>query len=138
MRPVYVTQKAILIREDGALLALRRSASCPRRPLTWDLPGGEVEFGEDLVAGIVREVREETGIVISEPILFDAIGSVTSEKEYWTSLGYFAHVPQASEVQLSFEHDKHEWISRKEFLERESTPRIKRFLGRAPVPEAHV
>ena len=38
-----VAQKAVLVRADGKILALRRSKTDPARPLTWDLPGGDVE-----------------------------------------------------------------------------------------------
>ncbi len=31
----------------------------------WQLPGGKVELGEDLVTALKREVQEETGIVVS-------------------------------------------------------------------------
>ena len=33
----------------------------------WDLPGGHVEDGEIPRAALVRELREELGIVIAEP-----------------------------------------------------------------------
>ena len=128
-----VTQKAILIRDDGKILALRRSKTCPRRPLTWDLPGGIVEYGEDLRVSIEREVHEETGLIADNFCLLDAVGFVIPEGEYWISLCYTAHVPQGAQVALSFEHDMFEWITRKEFLARESTDRIKQFLERVVI-----
>jgi 8-oxo-dGTP pyrophosphatase MutT (NUDIX family) len=33
----------------------------------WDLPGGHVEDGEVASAALVRELREELGIVVTEP-----------------------------------------------------------------------
>lgn len=127
-----VTQKALLIREDGKILALRRSATCPRRPFTWDLPGGVVEYGEGLEESIRREVLEETGVSIEHVSLMDAVGYTIPEGEYWISLGYIAHVPKNTVVTLSFEHDKFEWLSKEKFLTRQSTGRIKRFLQKLP------
>ena len=133
MHPVYVAQKAVLVREDGRILALRRSKTDQNRPLTWDLPGGDVEFGEDLTESIKREVREEAGIEVKDLTLLDAIGRVTPQNEYWVSLGYFARVPQDTEVTVSWEHDQYEWLTREEFLARESSSRIKRFLENVPI-----
>lgn len=128
-----VTQKAVLIRKDGKILALRRSATCPRRPLAWDLPGGIVEYGEDLTASLRREVREETGVAVKNLKLFDAVGFTIPEGEYWISIGYIARVPQDTAVALSSEHDQFAWLTKEEFLTRQTTDRIKRFLQKIPV-----
>jgi ADP-ribose pyrophosphatase YjhB (NUDIX family) len=45
---------------EGAILLTRVSAKGPGGGL-WTLPGGGLRFGEDPVAGVTREVREETG-----------------------------------------------------------------------------
>ncbi len=33
---------------------------------TWTMPGGKLDFGESFEGGAVRELREETGIVVQE------------------------------------------------------------------------
>ena len=45
--------------DEGRVLLVRRGAE----PLKgqWSLPGGLLELGERSTAGVVREVREETG-----------------------------------------------------------------------------
>lgn len=43
-KKIIVAQKAIIYNEDGKILTIRRSEDSPR-PLTWDLPGGNLEFG---------------------------------------------------------------------------------------------
>ena len=48
---------AVIVRDDHVLLALWTE---PEVPL-WTLPGGGIELHEDLEAGIVREVFEESG-----------------------------------------------------------------------------
>ncbi len=51
--------------DAGRVLLVRRG----HEPLKghWSLPGGLLELGESLQAGVVREVREETGLLV-EPL----------------------------------------------------------------------
>jgi 8-oxo-dGTP diphosphatase len=62
-RPVLAVSAAIL--RDGHVLIVRR-ARPPAQGL-YTLPGGAVEAGETLIEAVVREMREEIGMII-EPI----------------------------------------------------------------------
>jgi 8-oxo-dGTP diphosphatase len=48
--------------EDGRALLIRRGSE----PLKghWSIPGGTLELGESLQEGVVRELREETGLEV--------------------------------------------------------------------------
>ena len=59
-RPV-VGVGAVVVK-DGQVLLIRRG----KEPLRgrWLVPGGTVEYGEDLEQALVREVEEETGLTV--------------------------------------------------------------------------
>jgi 8-oxo-dGTP diphosphatase len=50
-------------REDGKWLCIRRSAKVAA-PLKVCFPGGAIEIGESQQSAVVREMREEIGIVV--------------------------------------------------------------------------
>jgi 8-oxo-dGTP diphosphatase len=52
-----------VIRDDAGRLLLIKRGHEPGKGL-WSIPGGRVEAGESDAAAIVREVREETGLVV--------------------------------------------------------------------------
>jgi ADP-ribose pyrophosphatase YjhB (NUDIX family) len=54
-----VSVAAAVINNDGQVLVIRR-----RDQGTWQLPGGILELGETIDAGVRREVHEETGVAI--------------------------------------------------------------------------
>ena len=49
-----------VINDKGQFLTIQR-----RDNLKWELPGGVLEFGETPESGVIREVEEETGIIVS-------------------------------------------------------------------------
>ena len=62
--PVTVIVVGAAILDGGRLLAARRKEPAALAG-GWELPGGKVEPGEDDLAALVRECREELGVVIS-------------------------------------------------------------------------
>ncbi len=62
---VKIYAKAVLFDSQGRVLLLRRSLTDDQKPGEQDFPGGEVEPGEDVGAGMAREIMEETGMTIS-------------------------------------------------------------------------
>jgi ADP-ribose pyrophosphatase YjhB (NUDIX family) len=54
-----VSVAGAIIDEDGRMLAIRR-----RDNGHWEPPGGVLELTETIEAGLVREIREETGITV--------------------------------------------------------------------------
>lgn len=59
---------AFIVRDDSVLLIKKA-----RGPYTGklDLPGGSLEFGEKPLEGLVRELKEETGLSIKNQKLLD-------------------------------------------------------------------
>jgi len=104
---VVLMSKVVVTDPDGRVLVLRRSHTDPRRPLTWDLPGGLVDQGEDPNVTAQRELQEETGLT-ADTLTLKSAGS-RNEGEYVIMLTYLAHTA-ATDIKLSFEHDQYRWI----------------------------
>ena len=124
---VGVTQKAIVLRNDGKFLTIRRSKTAPSHKLKWDLPGGELEYGEGPVEGIVREIKEETGCAVDRPKPFDVFGHENAVG-FWVTIAYLCHT-SSDVVELSFEHDDFKWVSKEEFLALSSTDKLQQFVS---------
>jgi 8-oxo-dGTP diphosphatase len=57
-----------LVDSDGRVLLAERPAGKPMAGL-WEFPGGKVEPGERPEQTLIRELKEELGIAVSEPCL---------------------------------------------------------------------
>ncbi len=130
-----VVQKAIVFNKAGNILMLRRSKTDVRRPLQWDLPGGMLEKGEELLASIGREIKEETGVEASH------LSPVYSKTEIRTWIDgkdeitnnvvfiFYTARTSSSEVSLSYEHDKFQWEILEKAVEQYKYPLHKEVLN---------
>lgn len=59
-----VSAYGLITDKDNRILLSRLSAIVEHLVGQWILPGGGIDFGEDPVDAVVREVREETGLKV--------------------------------------------------------------------------
>lgn len=99
-----ISQKAALFGPDGDVLLLSRVATDG-----WELPGGRIGTTEDVVSGLRREVREETGldVAVEDPVYTDAWTTEDGEGRY--AVVYRCTTDERA-VSLSDEHDDWQWI----------------------------
>jgi mutator protein MutT len=75
-RPI-VGVGAIIIQNGKILLEKRKND--PGRG-KWSIPGGLVELGESLEQTVIREVQEETGLVVDAPELIDVVNQTSLDE----------------------------------------------------------
>jgi 8-oxo-dGTP diphosphatase len=89
---------AVIKDHSGRLLLIKRGHE-PGKGL-WSIPGGRVEAGESDAAALVREVREETGLVVAPGRLIGSVrrpagdgGGVFDVRDYAATVTGGALVP---------------------------------------------
>jgi len=97
-----------LVESAGRVLLLRRAA-WDTMPGRWELPGGKVDPDEPLLDALVREVEEETGLMLDASPRYSNTrcfrspsGRPVRETVFETS-GF-------GSVELSDEHDAYAWV----------------------------
>ena len=75
-RPIAAVGAVII--DQGKVLLIRRGK--PPRPGLWSLPGGGQELGEGYIEAALREVREETGLIVESLGLVDIVDSITRDE----------------------------------------------------------
>ncbi len=113
-----IIAKTLVFDDRSRVLLLVRSADDPQRPSGYDLPGGNVDEGEEVVAGAAREADEEAGLTLapSDLELVYAVSKRGYRKELRASvnivwLGFIAKLPAGATIRLSHEHQAFEWVT---------------------------
>ena len=125
-------QKAVVFHPEkkGLFLAVRRPKDDPRRPGCWDLPGGNVAFGERHDQAIIREIEEETGLAVRretlKPLYIES-NFLEKRDKYILFIGYAA-AARNDKVVLSEEHIQFKWVGKSEFLALESADFLERMV----------
>jgi len=102
--------------EDGRVLLVRRGS----QPLKghWTLPGGMLEVGETLAAGVVREVREETSLDVELIELVDLLDRIHREGDrvryHYVIADYLCRVT-GGQLRAASDADAVRWVERSEW-----------------------
>jgi mutator protein MutT len=89
---------AIFNDKDEVLLGKRGEAARNEVGM-WEIPGGAVDLGETLAEALVREVKEELGIVIEVGELFQVCDHLLpKEDQHWVSPTYLCHIKSGTPI----------------------------------------
>jgi 8-oxo-dGTP diphosphatase len=104
--------KAALLNSSGEVLLLIRSEKDARMPGEPDFPGGTVDDGEHIEDGVLREIKEETGLVLSQDDLSPEYTATRCDHEGNRILVmFFGRIGAGATISLSHEHSAYEWLS---------------------------
>ena len=102
--------------DEGRVLLVRRGTEPLRGQ--WSLPGGLLELGEALTDGVVREVREETGLVVKPLELIELLDRIHREgtrvRYHYVIADYLCRVVGGA-LQAASDADAVRWVERVEW-----------------------
>ena len=109
----YITESSkqftdIIVECNNEILLLRRANYIKQFGGKWCLPGGHIDNQETSKTAILRELKEETNIVINDATFFTNYKYMSGE----TSDIYYIILEEKPEVKISREHTQYKWVSR--------------------------
>lgn len=113
-----------VIRDDKVLL-VRRAAHDFLGGI-YELPGGGVDDGETITAGAIRELKEETGLIVSNILgTFKGFDYSTEQKANVRQINFLVTVEPGDVVLDPNEHDDFLWMREAGLQELTVSPEIR-------------
>jgi 8-oxo-dGTP diphosphatase len=120
---------AIIIEEGNILLEQRGNEPAKGQ---WTIPGGVVEVGENLESAVVRETKEETGLVVEVQGLIDVVDQVHLDCQgrieyHFVIIDYAAKV-KVGQVKAASDAKDVQWVPISKVEGYDLTPSFRRFF----------
>ncbi|MEM0457003.1 MAG: NUDIX hydrolase [Nitrososphaerota archaeon] len=120
---------ALILQDHNILLVKRKNEPGKGR---WSIPGGSVELGESLKDAVVREVYEETGLLVEVSELLDIIEVIRRDNAgniifHYVILDYLAK-PISGTLRAASDASDVIWVSVDEAMNMEITDSLRAML----------
>jgi len=122
MKKIIINAMKAMILYNKKVLILKRTDNNRIGGGTWEFAGGKLEFGEDLISGLKREISEETGLEVTVDRLLFATTFQTHEYRQVVIINYLCK-SYTDKVILSEEHTEYVWAD-KEILKQRLSKRM--------------
>lgn len=129
---------AVLVNEKNqVLLALRNDPKSPMVHNKWELPGGEIEFGEKPDKAALRELYEETGyrarIERLIPYVHSRVWEYEDYDQHVVLISYLCSPTRYQKRRKNTEIIKVQWFSKEETHKLDALPGLKEIIDAAGV-----
>jgi 8-oxo-dGTP diphosphatase len=108
----HIVVECIITNQYDEILLTRRGPN-KSYPLMWELPGGSILCGESATTGLIREVKEETGIIVLE----HHVKLIDTQIERFSILKIF--IAKVLDPKVFVDHHEtvdYQWIKYQDFL----------------------
>lgn len=112
---LQVGVKALLKNKTGRFLLLKRSRiKYPEVNNPWDIPGGRINPGLSLLENLRREIKEETGLILTQdPILLAAQDIIKAPEKHVVRVTYQGEIDGEPNLDKE-EHEEYTWVTLEE------------------------
>ena len=108
--PIYDVAISVIEYQNKILITKRENTKFLSG--LWEFPGGKIEKNETAVDAIIREVKEETNLTISNPVF---LGNITHKYSHFgVNIFLFKSFPKSIKTLNSYR--EHRWIKLKDIL----------------------
>lgn len=118
----FIAVKGLIFFQDKFLI-LNRSEKAKGEFHYWEFPGGRMEFGETPLDTLIREIKEETGLIVKPKRPLSTWSFLRDEYTHLVGITYLC-IAENREVNLSFEHEGFSWITFHEIDQYEFHPSV--------------
>jgi 8-oxo-dGTP diphosphatase len=106
--------KAIITNNNNEILLVKRSDKYNEIKNYWDIPGGRIDFGEEPLDGLKRELLEEINLELDQvKKIIDASTVYKDDNKHIIRITYLCTVKNTN-IQISDEHTEFLWINSKD------------------------
>ncbi len=104
------TVGGLIVHDDGEILLIRTAKWSGK----WGTPGGKIDYGETMEQAFLREVEEETGLLLTEPeivLVQDAVFSPEFHTKKHFLLVNLRGRAHTKAVRLNYEAQAYAWVT---------------------------
>lgn len=136
---LQVGTKALLYNTSRQFLLIKCSAKYLHLANQWDIPGGRIKPGTDLLTNLSREIKEETNLTLAyEPILIAAQDIIPNNNQHVVRLTYLTRAKGEISLQAE-EATEYQWCDWSKVTKLNNLdPYIKEIFNNMPQPLHHL
>lgn len=99
---------------QGKALLVKRARHDNFLPGYWEQIGGDVDFEENPYDALVREVREESGLIIKPGRPYFVASYMDENDAHCVEIAFHCELSSSPDVVLSDEHEDKRWVAKDE------------------------